>query len=165
MTAIATTEEISNGFDGRVYGIVLVAVYEASEGEEVKYWINEGNVNLHDKNEEALVEFSGSVNVNKFPAGRLTAVYLTGSPYENDYLYFNDEKLCDGDNCDDIANSMNYFDFITFDIIDYLEKEANEARFERGEEGYLHLVLAVLTLHTKEEGDSDLTTTVDEYPG
>jgi subtilase family serine protease len=157
LTATATTEEISTGFDGRVYGIVLVAVYEASEGGEVKYWINEGNVNLHDTNDEALAEFTGIVDIDKYAAARLTTVYLTGSPGENDYLYFNDEKLCDGDNCDDIANSQNYFDFKTFDVIDYLEKEANEATFERGEEGNLHPVLAVLTLHTEEEGDSDLT--------
>ncbi|MBE0522811.1 MAG: DUF3344 domain-containing protein [Methanosarcinales archaeon] len=168
LTATATTEEISTGFDGRVYGIMLVAVYEASEGEEVKYWINEGNVNLHDTNDEALAKFTGSVDVDKFPVARLTAIYLTGSPYENDYLYFNDEKLCDGDNCDDIANSMansmDYFDFKTFDVIDYLEKEANEARFERVEEGNLHPVLAVLTLHTEEEGDTDLTVSSVKVP-
>lgn len=164
LTATATTEEISTGFDGRVYGIVLVAVYEASDGEEVKYWINAGNVNLHETNDEALAEFTGSVDVDKFPVARLTTVYLTGSPGDNDYLYFNDEKLCDGDNCDDIANSMNYFDFKIFDVIDYLEKEANEARFERGEEGNLHPVLAVLTLHTEEEGDTDLTVSSVKLP-
>jgi len=164
LTATATTEEISTGFDGRVYGIVLVAVYEASDGEEVKYWINAGNVNLHDTNDEALAEFTGSVDVDKFAVARLTAFYLTGSPYQNDFLYFNDEKLCDGDNCDDIANSLNYFDFKTFDVIDYLEKEANKARFERGEEGNLHPVLAVLTLHTEEEGDTDLTVSSVKLP-
>jgi subtilase family serine protease len=164
LTATATTNKINTGFDGRVYGIVLVAVYEASEGEEVKYWINAGNVNLHDTNDEALAEFTGSVDVDKFAVARLTTFYLTGSPGENDYLYFNDEKLCDGDNCDDIANSMNYFDFKTFDIIDYLEKEGNEARFERGEEGNLHPVLAVLTLHTEEEGDTDLTVSSVKVP-
>ncbi len=157
LTATATTEKISTGFDGRVYGIVLVAVYEASEGEEVKYWINEGNVNLHDTNDEALAEFTGTVDIDKYAAARLTTVYLTGSPGENDYLYFNDEKLCDGDNCDDIANSKQSFDIKTFDVIDYIEKEANKATFEVGDEAYLHPVLAVLTLHTEEEGDSDLT--------
>jgi subtilase family serine protease len=164
LTATATTNKINIGFDGRVYGIVLVAVYEASEGEEVKYWINAGNVNLHDTNDEALAEFTGSVDVDKFAVARLTTFYLTGSPGENDYLYFNDEKLCNGDNCDDIANSMNYFDFKTFDIIDYIEKEANEARFERGEEGNLHPVLAVLTLHTEEERDTDLTVSSVKIP-
>ena len=162
--AVATT---SGNIDGKMYGIVLVAVYEEPDGEEVKYWIEEGNVNLHGKgwsgeygtNDEALADFSGSVDIDKYAAARLTTVYLTGSPGENDYLYFNDKKLCDGDNCDDIANSKKYFDLKIFDVIDHLEKESNEAKFELGDEDYLHPVLAVLTLHTEEEGDSDLTVT------
>ena len=165
--AVVTT---SGDIDGRVYGVVLVAVIEEEGGTEVpkvKYWINEGNVNLHEPdssgehgtNDEALAEFAGTVDVDQFVAARLTTVYLTGSPGENDYLYFNDNKLCDGDNCDDIANSKQYFDFKTFDVIDYIEKDNNEAKFERGDEDYVHPVLAVLTLHTEEEGDSDLTVT------
>jgi len=42
-------------------------------------------------------------------------------------------------------------------VIDYIEKEANKATFELGDEDYVHPVLAVLSLHTEEEGDSDLT--------
>jgi subtilase family serine protease len=42
--AVVTT---SGTIDGRVYGVVLVAVYEDPYGQEVQYWINEGNVNLH----------------------------------------------------------------------------------------------------------------------
>jgi len=162
----------SGDIDGRVYGVVLVAVYKESDGEEVEYWINDGNVNLHGEgwsgeyatNDEALADFSGTVDVDKFAAARLTVVYLTGTPTLNDYLYFNDEKLCDGDNCDDIANSKQNFDFKTFDVIDYIEKEANKATFELGDEDYLHPVLAVLTLHTEEEGDSDLTVSNVEVP-
>lgn len=160
--AMVTT---SGEIDGRVYGIVLVAVYEESEGEEVEYWINEGNVNLHAEgwsgeytpNDEAVAEFDGTVDVDKFAAARLTVVYLTGTPGLNDYLYFNDEKLCDGDNCDDIANSKQSFDIKTFDVIDYIEKDNNMAKFDLGDEDYVHPVLAVLSLHTEEEGDSDLT--------
>ncbi len=160
--AVVTT---SGDIDGRVYGVVLVAVYEESDGEKVEYWINDGNVNLHGEgqsgefkpNDEALANFSGTVDVDEFVMARLTTVYLTGTPGEKDYLYFNDNKLCDGDNCDDIANLDRYFDFKTFDVIDYIEKDNNEAKFERGDEDYLHPVLAVLTLHTEEEGDSDLT--------
>jgi len=85
--------------------------------------------------------------MDKFVAARLTTVYLTGSPGENDYLYFNNNKLCDGDNCDDIANSKQYFDFKTFDVIDYIKEDNNEVKFERGDEDYVHPVLAVLTFH------------------
>jgi subtilase family serine protease len=163
--AVVTT---SGAIDGRVYGIVLVAVIEEKDGTdvpEVQYWINEGNVNLHGPgwsgehgtNDEAVAEFDGTVDIDKFVAARLAVVYLTGTPGLNDYLYFNDEKLCDGDNCDDIANSKKSFDIKTFDVIDYIEKEANKATFELGDEDYVHPVLAVLSLHTEEEGDSDLT--------
>jgi hypothetical protein len=154
--AIVTTSGI---IDGKVYGVVLAAVYEDPCGQEVQYWINEGNVNLHDldqscehgTNDEAVTEFAGTVDVDKFAAARLAVVYLTGTPGLNDYLYFNDEKLCDGDNCNDIANSKKYFDFKTFDVTDHLDKKANKAKFELGDEDYLHPVLAVLTLHTEAE--------------
>ena len=152
--AVVTT---SGAIDGRVYGVVLVAVYEDPYGQEVQYWINEGNVNLHGPgwsgehgtNDEAVTEFTGTVDVDKFAMARLSVVYLTGTPGLNDYIYFNNQKLCDGDNCDDIANSKQSFDIKTFDVIDYIEKEANKAIFELGDEDYLHPVLAVLTLHSE----------------
>lgn len=162
----AAEVKTSGSIDGRVYGVVLVAVYEDPEGEEVEYWVAEGNVNLHGAgwsgtlatpNPEALAEFPGSVDVDKFTAARLTAIYLTGTYGLNDYLYFNDKKLCDGQNCNDIANSRSYFDFKTFDVQEHLKEEDNKAKFELGDEDYVHPVLAVLTLHTKPEGDSDLT--------
>jgi len=153
--AVVTT---SGDIDGRVYGVVLVAVIKEEDGTdapEVQYWINEGNVNLHGPgwsgirgtNDEAVAEFDGTIDMDKFVAARLSVVYLTGTPGLDDYLYFNDEKLCDGDNCDDIANSKQNFDFKTFDMIDYIEKDNNEAKFELGEEDYVHPVLAVLTVH------------------
>jgi hypothetical protein len=67
----------------------------------------------------------------------------------NDSIYFNNQKLCDGDNCDDIANSRRSFDFKTFDVIEYLDPVANKAEFKVGDEDYLHPVLAVLTLHSE----------------
>jgi subtilase family serine protease len=162
----AAEVKTSGSIDGRVYGVVLVAIYEDPEGEDVDYWVSAGNVNLHGAgwsgtlrtaNSEALAEFPGSIDVDKFTAARLTAVYLTGTYGLNDYLYFNDKKLCDGQNCNDIANSRSYFDFKTFDVKEYLKEEDNKAKFELGDEDYVHPVLAVLTLHTKPEGDSDLT--------
>ncbi|WP_255335471.1 DUF3344 domain-containing protein [Methanosarcina sp. KYL-1] len=150
--------------DGKVYGVVLVAVYEDEDGDDVKYWIKEGNVNLHgessdgkgDTNDELTVSFSGTVNPDKYELASLSVVYLTGTSGEEDYLYFNDEQLSDGTNKNDIANSKDYFDFKVFDVLDYLEKSGNEMRVERGEEEYLHPVLAVLSLSTGEEGDMDL---------
>ncbi len=152
--AMVTT---SGAIDGRVYGVVLIAVYEEPDGEEVKCWINEGNVNLHgsgwsgefEPNDEARAEFPGTLDVDKFTVARLSVFYLTGTPGLNDYIYFNNQKLCDGDNCDDIANSRRSFDFKTFDVIEYLDPVANKAEFKVGDEDYLHPVLAVLTLHSE----------------
>lgn len=162
-TGIISAEvETDGGIDGRVYGIVLVAVYNDEDGEDVKYWIEEGNVNLHMENErsshdELTVEFSGSLDPDDFENALLSVVYLCGTPGLDDYLYFNDEQLSDGSNSNDIANSNKYFDFKTFDVVDYLEDDDNEIRFERGEEDYVHPVLSVLTLSTGEEGKSDLS--------
>lgn len=163
---VNTVVKTSGSIDGRIYGAVLVAVYEDPEGEDVDYWVSEGNANLHSAgwsdtlgtaNPEALAEFPGSIDIDKFTAARLTAVYLTSTSGLNDYLYFNDKKLCDGQNCDDIANSKKYFDFKTFDVQEYLKEDDNKVKFDLGDEDYVHPVLAVLTLHTKPEGDSDLT--------
>jgi subtilase family serine protease len=161
-TGMVTAEvETDGSIDGRVYGIVLVAVYEDGDGENVKYWIEEGNINLYKKEErshdELTVEFSGSSDPDDFNSALLSVVYLCGTKGQNDYLYFNDEQLSDGNNNYDIANSKKYFDFKTFEVMDYLEDRDNEIRFERGEEDYVHPVLAVLTLNTGEEGDSDLS--------
>ncbi|MBN2489057.1 MAG: DUF3344 domain-containing protein [Methanosarcinaceae archaeon] len=153
-TAVART---SGDFDGRVYGIVLVAVCKDEDGEQVEYWINDGNLNLHgvsgdipDENNEAYAYFSGIDT--EASAARLTVAYLCGSPYENDYLYFNDNKL----NGDDVASSTGYFDLLTFDVTDFLE-ESSEAKFDRGDEDYIHPVLAVLTVYSGEmKEDSDL---------
>ncbi|MCG7848157.1 MAG: DUF3344 domain-containing protein, partial [ANME-2 cluster archaeon] len=65
--AVVTTSGI---IDGRVYGVMLVAVIEEEDGKEVQYWINEGNVNLHGTgwsgihgtNDEAVAEFNGTVD-------------------------------------------------------------------------------------------------------
>ncbi|MBN2489055.1 MAG: DUF3344 domain-containing protein [Methanosarcinaceae archaeon] len=136
-------------FDGRVYGIVLVAVYDDPDAEEVEYRISDGNPNLHGlglvadepvENNESYAYFSG-IDPDRASAARLTVAYLCGSPYENDYLYFNDDKL----NGDDVASSTGYFDLLTFDVTDILE-ESSEAKFDRGDEFYVHPVLAVLTL-------------------
>lgn len=149
-----------SGTIDRVYGIILVTVYEDNNGEQIEYWINDGNPNLHGsgwsgdnsiENNEAYAYFTG-IDPDSASAARLTVAYLCGSPYENDYLYFNDNKL----NGEDVAASKDYFDLLTFDVTDFLEKSST-TRFERGDEDYIHPVLAVLTVYTGElKDDSDL---------
>lgn len=157
--------ETSGDIDGRIYGIVLAAVYEDKEGQDTRYWVEEGNINLHDKgrseeasstHDEAYADFSGKVDVDKYKTANLAAVYLCGSPGLGDSLYFNDEQLSDGENSNDIANSKSYFDLKFFDVLDFLAEDDNELRFQRDDEDYLHPVFAALSLGTEEEGSSDL---------
>ncbi|WP_235283643.1 MULTISPECIES: DUF3344 domain-containing protein [unclassified Methanosarcina] len=165
-TGPVTVEARTEGdIDGRVYGIVLAAVYEDKEGQNTKYWVEEGNINLHGKgwseglestHDEAYADFSGKVDVDKYKTANLAVVYLCGSPGLEDSLYFNDEQLSDGENKNDIANSKSYFDLKFFDVMDFLAEDDNELKFQRDDEDYVHPVLAGLSLGTGEEGDSDL---------
>lgn len=151
------------GIDGRVYGIVLAAVYEDKDGENTKYWIEEGNLNLHGKgwsgdmpstHDEGYADFSGKIDADKYKTANLVVAYLCGSPGLEDSLYFNDEQLSDGDNKNDIANSKSYFDLKFFDVLDFLTEDDNEVKFQRDDEDYVHPVLAALTLGTGEAGSS-----------
>ncbi len=82
--------------DGRIYGIVLVVVYENTSLAKIQYWVNEGNVNLHYNMSDppynyvldnTTTWFNGTA-YNSTEAN-LTVVYYTGSTGEPDYLYFN----------------------------------------------------------------------------
>jgi subtilase family serine protease len=165
-TGPVTVEAQTQGdIDGRVYGIILAAVYEDREGQNTRYWVEEGNINLHSKgwsedmaatHDEAYADFSGKVDVDKYSNANLAVVYICGSPGLDDSLYFNDEQLSDGENKNDIANSKSYFDFKFFDVLDLLAEDDNELRFQRDDEDYVHPVLATLSLGTGEEGNPDL---------
>ena len=165
-TGPVTVEARTGGdIDGRIYGIVLAAVYEDKEGQNTKYWVEEGNINLHGQgwgedmsstHDEAYADFSGKVDLDKYKTANLAVVYLCGSPGLDDSIYFNEEQLSDGENNNDIANSKSYFDFKFFDILDFLAEDDNELRFQRDDEDYVNPVLAALSLGTGEEGSSDL---------
>ncbi|AKB57866.1 MULTISPECIES: DUF3344 domain-containing protein [Methanosarcina] len=149
--------------DGRVYGIVLTAVYEDKEGTNTKYWIEEGNLNLHgtgwsgdmpSTHDEGYAKFSGRIDTDEYKTATLAVAYLCGSKGLDDSLYFNDEQLSDGDNKNDIADSKSYFDLKFFDVLDFLTEDDNEVKFQRDDEDYVHPVLAALTLGTEEAGTS-----------
>ena len=75
--------------DGRIYGIVLVVVYENTSLAKVQYWINEGNVNLNYITPlNNTVTWFNSTAYNSTEAN-LTVVYYTGTDTENDYLFLN----------------------------------------------------------------------------
>jgi len=84
-------------FDGRIYGIALVVVYENTSLPKVKYWVNEGNVNLHYNMTSAPYNyvldnttawFNGTA-YNSTEAKLWVEYLAASSPGEPDYLYFN----------------------------------------------------------------------------
>ena len=176
-TAIADTSrgERGNKLDGRVYSIILVAIYEDTDAPEITYWVADGNVNLHGRgwagtvpttNDFASVTFKGAIESANVEDADLTVVYLTGNPGEPDYLEFNGHGIGGNDvaNC---GNGETYgIDLKTFDVAGYIQAE-NSALFIRGKdvngdgkidtddegnqegEHYLHPVLAVLVARHK----------------
>lgn len=176
-TAIADTSrgERGNKLDGRVYSIILVAIYEETDAPEITYWVADGNVNLHGRgwagtvpttNDFASVTFKGAIESANVEDADLTVVYLTGNPGEPDYLEFNGHGIGGNDvaNC---GNGETYgIDLKTFDVAGYIQAK-NSALFIRGKdvngdgkidtddegnqegEHYLHPVLAVLVARHK----------------
>ena len=176
-TAIADTSrgERGNKLDGRVYSVILVAIYEDENAPEITYWVADGNVNLHGRgwagtmpttNDFASVKFEGMIDPANVENANLTVLYLTGSPGEPDYLEFNGHGI----GGDDVANGGDgktpYVDFKSFDVTKYTQAE-NSVLFLRGKdvngdgkidvddegnlegEHYLHPVLAVLIARHK----------------
>jgi hypothetical protein len=140
--------------DGKVYGIVLAAAYNDTDGAGLmtQYWINEGNVNLHGNDtvghpwwlDNTTALFNGNLD-SKYTNAKLNTVYLTGSPGEPDYLYFNAiedyhrlHQLGDDGNetigSDDIAGARTglYFDFVSFDVTNLVNPNNNFASYWRG---------------------------------
>ena len=154
-TATATTNEISSGFDGRAYGVVLVAVVENSDKTQVEYWINDGHLNLNYVTplNTATTQFSGAITDSDSMSAVLTTAYLTGDVNDDDILYFNNDPVvfdaADGCGSDEWGNSWcTAFDIDEWDLTNYeysyLDALNNVATFERGDDAYLHPVLAVL---------------------
>ncbi len=176
-TAIADTSrgERGNKLDGRVYSIILVAIYEDKNAPEITYWVADGNPNLHGlgwagtmptTNDFVSVKFKGAIDPSNVEKANLTVVYLAGNPGEPDYLEFNGHGI----GGDDVANSgddKTYgIDLKTFDVTRYIQAE-NSVLFLRGKdvngdgkievddegkregEHYLHPVLAVLIARHK----------------
>ena len=133
-------------FDGRVYCIVLVTSYADASLPSVTYWINEGNMNLNYKyspnSDTTETTFGGSA-----PSGEmwLTTVYLTGNPDDGDTLRFNNNLVAtdaaDGSGPD---WSHAYVDIESWDVTAHRVASNNKAKFDRGNDPYLHPVLAVL---------------------
>jgi hypothetical protein len=154
-TATANTNKITSGFDGRMYGIVLVAVVENAKKTEIEYWINDGhwNLNYGTPFDSATTQFSGAITDPNNMSATLTTVYLTGDANDDDTLYFNGDLViidaADGCGSDEWGKSwcagldIDEWDLTNYEY-SYLDALDNDATFDRGDDAYLHPVLAVL---------------------
>lgn len=131
-------------FDGRVYGIVLLAVLNNSNN-VTKFCIGFGNTGLHHmilgrSHDQFSFNIQDNYNKSEFQSTELIVSYLTGTLGENDYLFFN-ENLLSSDAGNEGAGG--YFDFDSYDVLSYVT-ESNTVRFHRGDETYIHPTLSIL---------------------
>jgi len=101
VTVTTSRGEPGNKLDGRVYGILVIALVETSEGPVTQYWIAEGNENLHGegwagtnptRHESCAVTFpvTGPASIRR---ADLTAVLLTSTRGQPDYITLNGRDL------------------------------------------------------------------------
>ena len=146
-TNTATTSKINStvgSFDGRVYGIVLVVVYEDGSN-KVQYWINDGSdcLNYVTPHDEGTTYFDGSVGIGiaNISRAHLTMVHLTGyDPSCSDCLWFNQQSL------DTSMVNSNTFDLNSWDVTDYITPSGNNATYSRGSDTFVNPSSAILTL-------------------
>ena len=163
VTAGAINEAVANtwdtipvDFDGRMYGIVLVAAVRNQDGPEVQYWINDGHWNLNSPGHNInTTYFDGNVPAATDKSASLYTVYLTGNTGDADSLSFNNQLVAwdaaDGCGEDEWGNSWCYcFDVDCWDVSEHLSSSDNYATYNRGGDPYLHPVVAVLTIKDPE---------------
>ncbi|MDK2975072.1 MAG: hypothetical protein PWP08_1443 [Methanofollis sp.] len=157
--------------DGRVYGIFVVALVEDGDGQATRYWIAEGNENLHGegwsgtnptRHESCEVSFDKADPLTAVDAD-LTVLLLASTKGQPDYVQFNGKDLgvppadmtnypagaldIGNERCNDASGGTGtearYVDVETFDVGGLLQ-ENNLVFFERGRDL---------------DGDGEITTT------
>jgi hypothetical protein len=137
--------------NGGPYGVVLVVVYE-DQSKLTRFWITEGNYALAytTKKDEMMVSFlDAPLNVIN---AALWTVQAAGTPREDDLLYFNSRFLGK-----DVARGKNgsYFDIDEFNVTKDVSVK-NFVRFERGGEGYLHPLNAMLAIEYEGQEEDNI---------
>ena len=138
-TNTAKTWKINGSLDGRVYGIVLVVVYEGGDNpKDIRYWINDGSDALHyfswvcpecGERNEGTTYFNGAVNKDIVTKANLTVVHLTGyEPGCDSCLKFNDNSL------DTSMVDSNTFELNSWDVTSYVNASENNAWYTRCED-------------------------------
>ncbi|QYZ79962.1 DUF3344 domain-containing protein [Methanofollis formosanus] len=145
--------------DGRAYGIFVVAVVEDKDGPTTRYWIAEGNENLHGegwagtnptRHDKSEISFE-KAGLLEGATADLTILLLASTKGQPDYVRFNGEDLgvapddpslypagardIGNERCFDATGGLGtearYVDVETFDV-GALLKETNHVLFERG---------------------------------
>jgi hypothetical protein len=147
----ATTSKINGSIDGRVYGIVLVVVYEGGDNpKQIQYWINDGSDALKSNNPTGTTDFNDTVSTAHIAMANLTMVHLTGyDPICDECMQFNGNIL------NTSGVNTNEFDMHTWNVTNYMEASGNDAWFSRGSDAYVNICNAILTV----EYEPDLNVT------
>ena len=139
--------------DSRVYGIVLVVVYEGGDDpKDIQYWINDGSdgLNYDTPHDEGTTSFDDAIDLASVTNANLTMVHLTADISScSNCLRFNDNTL------DTSMVDSNTFELNSWDVTDYVESEENNVWFSRGDDGYVSVTNAILVVERGAEGESE----------
>jgi len=101
ITATTSRTEENNKLDGRIYTVVTLVVVKDPLGDTTRYWIAEGNEDLHGEgwsglnptvHENATVTIPG-VDTSGVTSANLTLLYLTSGKGQPDYTRLNGNDL------------------------------------------------------------------------
>ncbi|MCD4842809.1 MAG: DUF3344 domain-containing protein, partial [Methanosarcinales archaeon] len=145
----ATTSKINGSIDGRIYGTVLVVVYEGGDDpKQIQYWINDGSEALSSDNPTGTTNFVGTVNTDNIAIANLTMVHLTGyKPICSNCTKFNDNEL------DTSGVNTNEFDMHTWNVTNYMEASGNDAWFSQGLDAHVNICSVILTVEYAPDPD------------
>ena len=165
--------------DSRIYGIVLVVVYDntSQSDYEYQYWIKSGQDGFcHEfdpdcvdgdtlpAHDSSTTYYNGTADACNVTKANLTQVFLTAAAGETYDLEFNGYDL-DESKLDAHSGPNNeptgYFDFDTWDVTNYVEPSGNDFWFSRGTDDYVSLTVSALVLNVSDSvgGQPDLTVT------
>lgn len=178
LTATTSRFESDNKLDGRIYCLVTVVVVKDTLGHTTRYWIAEGNENLHGegwsgtnptRHEEASITFSVR-DLKGIQTANLSTLVLASTRGQPDYIQFNSRDLgmeVSGSEyppgAKDIGDEQSfnagfiaplesrYVDMEVFDVRSFLREGENTVTFERGRD--LDEDGEIATTGTKPEGE------------
>ncbi len=178
----ATVSKINGSIDGRVYGIILIVVYEGGDNPRaLQYWINDGHDALHYEiswppiaaHDSGTTDFDGTVDVSNLTEATLTMVHLTA--YEDDNtskkgccekcMEFNEREL------NTTMVDSNTFELNSWNVRDQVNSSDNTAWYTRLDEdcndNYVSITNAILVLELTNgsvEGALDTEQSTLPYP-